>query len=282
MHIFEQSVPCISPQRVDGNLDSIRQFVAARDGVDSVHFSRAICALQSPEVALAPTHGGPRLIWDRYDETGVSSALRDLIVVETLAPDCAYTDVERRRSQPVVRDGLQRFRRNFPDTFPVFCNAVPFVLLAKKAAHVGGSVSNRIGFVWLAPSSAWTGQDCGENLYHEFIHQGIFLEDMVRTVFRHDPCAMSEPENMIVSAVRGGLTRRYDQSYHSAFVAAGLVEYRARAADFSGARALFPALWPCLHALAGKREFLTDNGAEQLDKLIDCALRQADDLAARD
>ncbi len=202
------------------------------------------------------------------------------MAVETLDRYCEYTDVERQHWEPVVKDGLRWFRRNFPHTFTVFCNAVPFVLLAKKSAHTGGSVSNRIGFIWLAVSS-WTGKDCGEHLFHEYIHQCLFLEDMVRTVFRHDLGAMSEPENMIISAVRG-VPRRYDQSYHSAFVAAGIVEYRARASDFSGACELLSRLWPCLDALVRERHFLTDNGAEQLDLLIDCVFRQADALSVGD
>ena len=282
MHIFEKSVRCVSPRRVEANLDAIRHFVAARDGVDGIPFRRAICVLQSPEVTLAPTSGGPCLVWGAYNAAGVASALRDLMGLETLDPDCAYTDAERRCRQPVVGDGLRQFRRNFPETFPVFCNAVPILILAKKDAHAGGSVSSRIGLVWLAPSSSWIGQDCGEHLYHEYVHQCLFLEDMVRTVFRRDPDAMSDPKNMIVSAIRGGQPRRYDQSYHSAFVAAGIVEYRARVSDISGARALLPSLWPCLDALARKRDFLTDNGAEQLDQLIECTVRQSNQLLSRE
>ena len=231
---------------------------------------------------MAPPPGGPRLVWGEYNAAGVSSALRDLMGLETLDSDCAYTDAERRCRQPVVRDGLRWLRRNFPETFPVFCNAVPILILAKKDAHAGGGVSSRTGLVWLAPSSSWTGHDCGEHLFHEYVHQCLFLEDMVRTVFRRDPYAMSEPKNMIVSAIRGGQPRRYDQSYHSAFVAAGIVEYRARVSDISGARALLPALWPCLDALARKRDFLTDNGAEQLDQLIECTIRQSDQLSSRE
>ena len=198
------------------------------------------------------------------------------MAVETpLEPRHAYTDTERQRRQPVVREGLRWLRRAFPETYPVFCRAVPFLILAKSEGHGGGSVSSRIGMVWLAPSSSWTGQECGERLYHEYVHQCLFLDDMVRAVFARDPDAMSEPENMIVSAIRQGELRRYDQAFHSAFVAAGIVEYRARVADMSGARRLFPALWPCLDALARKRELLTDNGSELLDQLIECAIASA-------
>ena len=280
MHIFEEVVACVSPRRVEGNLNAVRRFAAARDDVGSVPFWRAIRALQWPEVTLAPACGRPRLVWNRYDAAGVSAALCDLMEVETLEPGCAYTDAERQRCQPVVRDGLRRFRLGFADTYPVFCKAVPFVLLAKKQAHVGGSISNRISLVWLAPSPSWTGQDCGEYLYHEYIHQCLFLEDMVNTVFDRDRFAMSEATNRIPSAVRR-VPRRYDQAFHSAFVAAGIVEYRARALDLDGARAIFPKLWPCLDALVRRgRNVMTDNGAEQLHQLVDCVFRQADELAA--
>ncbi len=281
MHVFEKGVACVSPGRVGANLESVRRFVATRDGVGDVPFWRAICALQSPEVTAAPADSRPLLIWNRYDAAGVASALRDSMAVEALDPGCAYTDAEIRLSRPVVRDGLRQFRRSFPASYRVFCQAVPFVVLAKRDAHVGGSVSNRIGFLWLAPSPSWTGQDCGEHLWHEYIHQCVFLEDMVNTIFVRDPCAMSEPENRIPSAVRG-VARRYDRSYHSAFVAAGLVEYRARLSDIDGARAVFPRLWPCLDALAAKKDVLTDNGANQLDRLIDAVFCQAETLGVLD
>ena len=281
LHVFEKVVGCVSPLRVEANLDAVRHFVAARDGGDDgIPFSRAIRALQYPEVTLPPAPAGPRLVWGGYDAGGVSPALRDLMATETtLEPQCAYTDAERRRLQPIVRDGLRWLRHTFPETYLVFRLAVPFLILAKSEAHTGGSISSRIGMAWLAPSSAWTGQNCGEFLYHEYVHQCLFLEEMIRTVFRRDSNAISEPENMIVSAIRRGEPRQYDRSYHSAFVAAAVIEYRARTGRTCAARSLFPALWPCLDALARKRGvFLTDNGAEQLDRLIECTVRQASAL----
>ena len=282
MHVLEKSGTCVSPGRVQANLKAVRRFVATRNDVDDVSFCRAICELQSPEVTVAPTHGRPLLIWDGYEAVGVSDALCDTMAVETLPPGCAYTDAERRLCHPVVRDGLRLFRRCFPESFAVFCQAVPFLLLAKKdAVQLGGGVSNRIAFLWLAPSPNWSGQDCGERLWHEYLHQALFLEDMVHTVFVRDPHPMSEPENMVPSAVRG-VARQYDRSYHSAFVASGLIEWRARLADIDAARAVFPRLWPCLDALASKREVLTDNGADQLDLLIEAVLRQAEELSVLD
>ena len=282
MHIFEKVVACVSPGRVESSLEAVRRFVATRNDLDDVSFCRAICELQSPEVTVAPAHGRQLFIWDRYDAAGVSAALCDSMAVETLPPGCAYTHAERRLSLPVVRDGLRQFRRCFPESFAAFCEAVPFLLMAKRDdGHLGGSVSGRIGFLWLAPSPNWSGQDCGERLWHEYLHHALFLEDMVNTVFVRDPCAMSEPENRVPSAVLGA-ARRYDRSYHSAFVASGLIEYRARLSDIDGARAVFPRLWPCLDALATKQEVLTDNGADQLDRLIDTVFRQAEQLAVLD
>ena len=278
MQVFEEGVPCVSPSRVDRNLRFVTDFVATRDGLGELPFWRAICALQSPEVALGRMQGGgPRLVWDWYEAEGVSPVLRDLMAVEAIDPGCAYTCEERRHCHRVVKSGLRWLRRMFPDTFPVFRDAVPFLVLARKSGHVSGSVSSRIGFVWLAPRREWSAQECGEHLFHEYVHQCLFLEDMVRTLFSREPGAMEEPRDLIVSALRG-LPRRYDQSYHSAFVAAAIIEYRARASNLEGARALFAMLWPCMDALATRRHFLTENGEEQLDRLIDCVLRQADAL----
>ena len=281
VQVFERHVSCVSPGRVEASLECVRHFVATRDGTDDISFWRAICALQSPEVTVAPPDDHPLLVWDRHDAAGVASALRDAMAVEDLRSGCGYSDAERRLNQPVMREGLRHFRRSFPASFPVFCKAVPFVVLAKRDGHVSGSVSSRIGFVWLAPSPSWSGRDCGEHLWHEYIHQCLFLEDMVNTLFVRDPSALSEPWNRVPSAVRG-VARRYDLAYHSAFVAAGLVEYRARNCDIDGARSMFPGLWSCLDGLAARKDVLTENGADQLDRLIGAVFRQAEHLAALD
>ena len=281
MEAFEKHVACVSPGRVETNLECVRHFVATRDGTGDVPFWRAICALQSPEVTVAPPDGRPLLVWDRYDAAGVASALRDVMKVNELPSGCGYGDAERRLNQPVMREGLRYFRRSFPASFPVFCKAVPFVVLAKRDAHVSGGVSNRIGVLWLAPTPSWIGRDCGEHLWHEYIHQCLFLEDMVNTIFARDPSTVSEPGNRVPSAVRG-VARRYDLAYHSAFVAAGLVEYRARNGDIDGACSMFPGLWSCLDGLAARKDVLTDNGADQLDRLIGAVFRQADRLALLD
>ena len=228
---------------------------------------------------MEPARRRPQLVWNRYDAAGVSSVLRDLMAVETLDPGCAYTSKERRCSLPGVRDGLRRLRRSFPATFPVFRKAVPFILLAKKDAHAGGSASNRIGFVWLAASPSWADHNCGEHLYHEYIHQCLFLEDMVNTLFDRGQGGIYDQQNRVPGAIRG-MPRRYDQAFHSAFVAAGIIEYRSRMLDHNGARTLFPRLWRCLDELVGKRHTLTDNGAKQLDQLVECVFRQADCLGA--
>ena len=120
----------------------------------------------------------------------------------TRKDDCAarWSGTACGNSGAVSRRASPSFARRFLSCF-----------LAKRDGHHGGSVSRRIGFVWLAPSSDWTAQECGERLWHEYLHHALFLEDMVNTVFVRDPCAMSEPENRVPSAVRG-VARRYDQS----------------------------------------------------------------------
>jgi len=276
---FEESVFCVSPSRVQANLAAIRRFVATGHYAHGAPPWRAVRALHSPEVASTPTHRRPCLIWAGYDARGVSDVLRDLMAVETLDPGCAYTEEERGRHEPIVREGLRWLDRIFPDMRRTFRDVVAVAVLAKKPGYTGGSASSWPGFVWLAPRASWTGRDCGEHILHEFVHQVLFLEDMVRTLFRWDTSSSTPPAaRLALSAIRG-LPRRYDQSYHSAFVASGIIEARARASDINGARALLPALWLCLDALDRDREHLTDNGEEQLDRLVECVFRQAAELA---
>ena len=54
---------------------------------------------------------------------------------------------------------------------------------AKKEGFGGGSVSGLVGMIWLNPPSYWNIVDYAEAIYHEFIHNSLFLDDMVNCIF---------------------------------------------------------------------------------------------------
>lgn len=280
MYLFEDRVRCVSPSGVIDNLEAVRRFVEERGESGSPTFSHAISILQCQGTPCARASCGPQIIWRGQRAAGRASTVPEVKTGLAPEPNRVYTASERRCLRRLIADGMQRLKRHFPGTYPVFCAAVPWLLMAKNEGHVAGSASSRIGFVWMSPTPSWTGHFCGECLYHEYIHQCLFLEDMVRTIFRDEAWSCTETDHATtVSAIRQ-VPRRFDQAYHSAFVVSGLIEYRVRSSDHSNAAALFPGLWACLEGLVRRRELLTTNGNGQLDELIDCANRQAEQLAS--
>jgi hypothetical protein len=87
----------------------------------------------------------------------------------------------------------------------------------------GGSVSSCVGFIYLSPRPEWPTTYYSELLVHEFVHNSVFLEDMVHNIFPNHQLWTDE-DAMVTSAIRK--TRRgYDKSYHSACVAIGLMYF---------------------------------------------------------
>ena len=73
------------------------------------------------------------------------------------------------------------------------------------------------------PDSDWTTEYYAEMLVHEFVHNSVFLEDMVRGIMP-EPELLERNEALSVSAIRQ--TRRpYDKAYHSACVTAAIMYY---------------------------------------------------------
>lgn len=94
-------------------------------------------------------------------------------------------------------------------------------LILRKDSFGGGSVSNILGLIWLNPQEDWSIIDYAEAIYHEFIHQSIFLDDMINSMFPDsDACAT---EDALVTSTILKIKRPLDRSYHAAGVSIGVM-----------------------------------------------------------
>jgi hypothetical protein len=230
-------------------------------------FKEALLYLQTPNALFGAVEvAEPVMVWDA-PLVGLEEPLRDLIGQATLPTDWEYTDGERAHILRQLSEGLSLYRSVYPDHFQAFNETTTHLLFARRAGSGSGSVSNRVGMIWLAPLVDCPPIEYAENLLHEFLHQCLFLDEMVHTIFAGTSARLAQNDAKCLSAIRRE-RRGYDKSYHSAFVSFGLAKFYSVLGHADKAVELMPPLLLCLDDLATKEHFLTGHGRELLQGLI--------------
>ena len=93
----------------------------------------------------------------------------------------------------------------------------------------GGSVSGCIGMVYLCPKEDWDTTFYAEMLVHEYVHNRLFLDDMVNGLFP-DLSLLKHPDAQVTSTIRR-TKREYDKSFHAACVSCMLAYFYDRLGD---------------------------------------------------
>jgi HEXXH motif-containing protein len=181
-------------------------------------------------------------IYLEFDNPGLVTRLLERTV---FSPDevaeGAHLFSSRERSQVtnLVDAAKDLLSREIPNLYYLITQVIGSVAAYRIPQRDGGSVSCNIGLIWLSPRTDWTVEYCGEMLVHEFIHNSVFLEDMVRGIMP-TPELLEQDDALSISAIRQ--TRRpYDKAFHSACVAAGIMYYyHAIGRDFDAQRHFAP------------------------------------------
>ncbi len=137
----------------------------------------------------------------------------------------------------------------------------------------GGSISNAIGLIWLSPLREWQKIYYGEMLVHEFVHNSVFLEDMVRGVLPNNDL-LGVDDALSISAIRQ-TKRPYDKSFHSACVVIALMYYYYQIGYTVKANSYLPQLRTTIQSLKNSYErlasrnlyVLSPNGFEILKEM---------------
>jgi len=140
------------------------------------------------------------------------------------------------------------------------------LFLARKEGHGGGSISSAVGLIWLNPGAKWDPWTTGENIVHEWIHNMLFLADMVDPVFSASYLKLGEKSSHVTSAILHR-KRPFDRSYHSAAVAAGLVFLRDTAGDTQNADRLVAPALRTVKGLKDRQDLLTQSGVDLLEEI---------------
>ena len=180
---------------------------------------------------------------------------------------------ERDRIAANIGAAKELLRRADPKLHDLVIQLVGSVAAYRIPSRDGGSVSCCIGLIWLSPREDWPIPYYAEMLVHEFVHNSVFLEDMVQGVMPN-PHLLDHEDALSISAIRQ--TRRpYDKAFHSACVSAALMRfYEALGRQTDSLRYQIPLRRTVADLIEHDRtlrasglDVLTDNGRCMLEEL---------------
>ena len=135
-----------------------------------------------------------------------------------------------------------------------------------RRAGCSGTVSSMIGLLWLNPDASWTVLDFAENIVHEFIHNTIFLADLVQKIFVTPPWYAPQ-DALVISAIKQ-YPRTVNIAFHSLFVAIGLAIFMNKAKQSTRALELSSGLVETSDGLKEKAAvYLSAFGSRMLDQV---------------
>ena len=137
------------------------------------------------------------------------------------------------------------------------------IVMLQKDGYVAGSFCHILGFAWFSPTAAWTPVDYAEHLLHESVHQAMFLDDMVNSLFSVLPGELASDAARVTSSIRC-VPRPYDFSFHAATVSVALIQFFEHVGRRERSKALCAPLLGTLVELADRRQLLSVRGGQIL------------------
>jgi hypothetical protein len=216
----EFSLSFLQLDHIEQSLTRVCDYVGSPGG----SFWLAISALQHTDLCAVSGDGKLSPVWYEGHTDPFADVLGDLMGgVNARDVATPYAASARAPLQAALCRTLNTLSQVFPATSASLHKVIRHVIFAGREGYTGGTVSNRIGLIWLAPKPEWTDYTWLENLVHEFVHNAIFVEDMVYRLLVAGGDRLEQPDALAISAIRQ-TKRGYDKAYHSAFVSYTLAE----------------------------------------------------------
>lgn len=210
---------------------------------------------------------GDDLTLDFGESPETEVTLRELLAADPLPEGWQYSRSKQGEIRRYAHKAIQSIAALDPALHRGMRVIVAGFIFARRPNLEGGSISALMGPIWLGPSSEWTTSTYIENMIHEYVHQCLFLDEMVRTIFtKYSVEEMSTPDALVTSTI---LKRRrpYDKSYHSAFVAHVLAQYYLTRGEHEKARSYLESTRLTIDELLDKAQFASVNGLAILREL---------------
>lgn len=233
-------------------------------------FLDALSKLQPVRPFLRPDEPGVGMTFAPVSEEE-ASAFRHVMIIDELPPGWSYGPDEPMARQ-IVGDALRLVEQVDHGVHTAINTVVGTFLMAQMKNYDGGSISSLMGAIWLALPVSRSVVDFAEIIVHEYVHQCLFLEDMVHSLFLDGESRMGLDDGLVTTAILK-IPRGYDKAFHSAFVAVVLAEFYRRLGDAAKVKGFLDPLAVTIPELRAKDGFLTDHGRDVLGDLVDFVMK---------
>jgi len=179
--------------------------------------------------------------------------------------------------QNIVRSKFRAAREILKNLNPNLHDLITMCVGSVACYHItcrdGGTVSCCIGLIWLSPGRYWQPEFYAELLVHEFVHNSVFLDDMVNGIMPN--IHLLNREDALVTSVIRKTRRGYDKSYHSVCVGAALIYFHHLLGNEAEVESFIPPVQRTLRELEERdfefrskgEDILTDNGRKILREI---------------
>ena len=219
-------------------------------------YFEAINKLQSVKVPYS-TEGIIISFEDKY----LQKSLLDLEMIDPedlVNNEHIFSSEEQKETNKRIEKALQLIKFLHRDLYELIETIVGSFLILKKEHFGGGSVSNILGMIWLNPQKDWNVIDCAEAIYHEFIHQSIFLDDMINSIFPNsNACAQ---DDALVTSTILKRKRPLDRSFHAAGVSLGVMHLYYLLHDKEKSYQHYDDFKQTIKEINDKTQFLDEHG----------------------
>lgn len=263
------NLPYLNNSHIKKNIKDLYNFTKEEYGTSleentslKEKYFEAINKLQSVQVPFS-TEGIIVSFEDKY----LQKSLLDLEMIDPedlVNNEHIFSSEEQKETNKRIEKALRLIKFLHRDLYELIETIVGSFLILKKENFGGGSVSNILGMIWLNPQNDWNVIDCAEAIYHEFIHQSIFLDDMVNSIFPNsNACAQ---DDALVTSTILKRKRPLDRSFHAAGVSLGIMHLYYLLHDKEKSYQHYDDFKQTIKELNDKTQFLDDHGIYTLQE----------------
>ncbi|MED4046215.1 HEXXH motif-containing putative peptide modification protein [Priestia aryabhattai] len=260
----------LNNNNINKNIDAIIDYHFGKDTSKKIqekekkdYFFQSLNFLQRSQIPSEPQ--GIKII---FENEVLSKHLIDSKIFEeedTINSKHIIPTNERSRILNNIEKALCLLKLLHPGLQQQINKLVGTIYIAKKRGYGGGTVSNLLGMIWISPQEKWSIIDYAENLYHEFIHNSLFLDDMVNCIFP-DPQACANEEALTISTILKS-RRPLDKSYHAANVAIGIMHFYYLLSDNKKSKMYKEDLEKTIIEINQRTQYLGERGIETLKEM---------------
>lgn len=264
-------LPFASVDNAHGNVHRLIVYCGNSSTTDDINemrqaYIQSLNSIQRCRIPLSnsasETLDYPRILFDIADKE-TRALLECFLETGDVQSGDLFAGRDATKEIVAVKEGLAMLQAFDAGSYRLARLLVNCFLLARKPLSYGGSRGDCLGVIWINPGKSWTVSDYAEIILHETIHQALFLDEMINSMFTCSPPRMSEPDALVLSAIRKTM-RPYYLSFHAACVAYSLIGFYRWIGKFGKASRLRASVVETVKQLRHKDEFLTGHGKRLL------------------